>query len=66
LGEILVSHFRKFIFLKTIKTGGTSVEIFFEEFCVTSPINYTEISHANEVATPNICTWLDSTKSLPF
>ena len=24
------------------------------------------ISHANEVATPNICTWLDSTKSLPF
>ena len=28
--------------MKTIKTGGTSVEIFFEEFCVTSPINYIE------------------------
>jgi hypothetical protein len=37
---MLVSHSKKFIFLKTIKTGGTSVEIFFEEFCVASPVNY--------------------------
>lgn len=30
---MLVSHSKKFIFLKTIKTGGTSVEIFLEPFC---------------------------------
>ena len=39
---MLVSHSKNFIFLKTVKTGGTSVEIFFEEFCVTSPVNYIE------------------------
>lgn len=37
---MLVSHKRKFIFLKTVKTAGTSVEIFFEEFCVEEPIFY--------------------------
>lgn len=30
---MLVSHARKFIFLKTKKTAGTSVEIFFERYC---------------------------------
>ena len=30
---MLVSHLRNFIFLKSIKTAGTTVEIFFEEFC---------------------------------
>jgi len=37
---MLVSHINKFIFLKTIKTGGTSVEIFFEEFSVFEPKTY--------------------------
>jgi hypothetical protein len=37
---LLVSHKKKFIFLKTAKTAGTSVEIFFEEFCVAEPISY--------------------------
>ncbi len=31
---MLVSHVCRFIYLKTIKTAGTSVEIFFEPFCV--------------------------------
>jgi hypothetical protein len=31
---MLISHVRKFIYLKTIKTGGTSVEIYFEPWCV--------------------------------
>lgn len=30
---MLCSHTKKFIYLKTVKTAGTSVEIFFEEFC---------------------------------
>lgn len=31
---MLISHVRKFIYLKTRKTGGTSVEIYFEPWCV--------------------------------
>ena len=31
---MLISHVRKFIYLKTIKTGGTSVEIYFEPWCI--------------------------------
>lgn len=31
--RMLVSHRKKFIFLKTIKTGGTSVELALEPFC---------------------------------
>jgi hypothetical protein len=31
---MLISHVRKFVYLKTIKTGGTSVEIYFEPWCV--------------------------------
>ena len=30
---MLVSHLHRFIYLKTRKTGGTSVEIYFEPFC---------------------------------
>jgi len=37
---MLVSHLKKFIFLKTVKTAGTSVEIFFEEFCTATPKLY--------------------------
>lgn len=31
---MLISHRHKFIYTKTIKTGGTSVESFFERFCM--------------------------------
>ncbi len=31
---MLVSHRYKFIYLKTVKTGGTSVESYFEKFCM--------------------------------
>lgn len=31
---MLISNTHKFIFLKTVKTAGTTVEIFFERFCV--------------------------------
>ncbi|WP_448564938.1 sulfotransferase family 2 domain-containing protein [Trichothermofontia sp.] len=33
---MLVSHRHKFIYTKTIKTGGTSVESYFERFCMPS------------------------------
>src|SRR5690242_16177876 len=31
---MLVSHTKQFIYLKTTKTAGTSVEIFFQPFCL--------------------------------
>jgi hypothetical protein len=31
---MLISHRKKFIYFKTIKTAGTSVEIFFEPYCL--------------------------------
>ena len=31
---MLVSHSKKFIFLKTMKTAGASVEIYLERYCV--------------------------------
>lgn len=40
---MLCSHIKKFIFLKTMKTAGTSAEIFFERHCV--PPHIYEESH---------------------
>jgi hypothetical protein len=37
---MLISHDKKFVFLKTKKTAGTSVEIFFEEFCTPDSVDY--------------------------
>lgn len=31
---MLISHRKKFIYTKTVKTAGTSVEVFFERYCV--------------------------------
>ena len=31
---MLISHRHRFIYTKTIKTAGTSVEIYFEEACI--------------------------------
>lgn len=44
---MLISHICKFIYLKTRKTGGTSVEIFFEPYCV-DPKLYAGERHARE------------------
>lgn len=43
---MLISHRKKFIFTKTAKTAGTSVESFFEEFCMPEGV-WTE-SHQRE------------------
>ncbi len=43
---MLVSHVKKFIYTKTVKTAGTSVEVYFEPYCVapdaTDPPHYRE------------------------
>lgn len=44
---MLCSFSKKFIYLKTIKTAGTSVEIFFERYC-RSPLDYTERHFVDE------------------
>lgn len=43
---MLVSHQKRFIYLKTLKTAGTSVEIFFEKYCC--PIDAYIETHATE------------------
>src|SRR5437773_1040796 len=43
---MLVSHKHKFIYAKTIKTGGTSVESFFEPFCMHA--DEWEFTHARD------------------
>lgn len=48
---MLCSHQYKFIYLKTLKTAGTSVEIFFERFCQPTGA-YQEQHRTSEIITP--------------
>ncbi len=48
---MLVSHQHRFIFLKSVKTAGTSVEIFFERFCL--PPDVPSVEYREEVVTPH-------------
>ena len=50
---MLISHVRRFIYLKTRKTAGTSVEIYFEPFCV-DPERYSGERHHRE---PEVSQW---------
>ncbi len=43
---MLISHRKQFIYTKTAKTGGTSVESYFEKYCM--PEGEWEFSHARE------------------
>lgn len=43
---MLISHRKNFIYTKTLKTGGTSVESYFEKYCM--PEGEWEFSHARE------------------
>lgn len=43
---MLVSHSHKFIYTKTVKTAGTSVESYFERFCI--PSNEWSLSHGRD------------------
>lgn len=43
---MLISHRKKFIFTKTNKTAGTSIESYYERFCM--PVGEWEESHARE------------------
>lgn len=65
---MLVSHRRKFIYTKTLKTAGTSVESYFEPFCMAdgewTPSHYREEYAAQTgivgyrgMAMPKNCTW---------
>jgi hypothetical protein len=41
--NLLVSHTKEFIYLKTVKTGGTSTEVLFQPFCMPTPISVNDI-----------------------
>jgi hypothetical protein len=43
---MLISHRKKFIYTKTAKTGGTSIEVYFEPYCM--PENEWTFTHARE------------------
>jgi len=43
---MLISHRKKFIFTKTAKTAGTSVEVYFEKYCL--PEGEWEFAHSRE------------------
>jgi hypothetical protein len=44
---MLISHKYRFVYLKTVKTAGTSIEIYFESYCV-DPEHYPGPSHARD------------------
>src|SRR5262245_35130819 len=46
---MLVSHLKRFIYLKTKKTAGTSIEIYFEPYCVEA-VAYAGARHATAAA----------------
>jgi hypothetical protein len=46
---VLVSTSKKFIYLKTIKTAGTSVEVYFERYCVDPSIKHEEVHYRDEI-----------------
>jgi len=48
---MLVSHRKKFIYLKTKKTAGTSVEIYLERYCLPPDEPYVEAHHRPETIT---------------
>ena len=50
---MLISHSKRFIYLKTRKTGGTSVEIYFERYCLNPAAPYEERHHRD----PEISEW---------
>jgi len=45
---VLISHEYKFIFIKNIKVAGTSVEAFFEKYCVDPDVKYAVESNTDE------------------
>ncbi len=48
---MLVSHLHRFIYIKTRKTGGTSVEIYFEPYCCDPAKPYVELHSRDEEET---------------
>ena len=67
---VLISHRHKFIYLKNIKVAGTSVEAFFEKYCVAPEQNHRMAPGTDEVVTkygiigyrgnnPEGCKWVN-------
>lgn len=49
---MLVSHRKKFIFLKTTKTAGTSIEIYLERYCLPADHKYVMTRGRKQTVTP--------------
>ena len=49
---MLLSHAHQFIYTKTVKTAGTSVEIYFEDACSPSGVRIDRGHHIDETITP--------------
>ena len=49
---MLVSHRKRFIFLKTVKTAGTSIEVYLERYCLPPDEPYEATEQRAEIVTP--------------
>jgi hypothetical protein len=49
---MLISHRNRFIYTKTMKTAGTSVEIYFEDACLPARNNFVRGHAIDEIVTP--------------
>ena len=49
---MLLSHRHRFIYTKTLKTAGTSVEIYFEDACIPADMEIDQGHHIGETVTP--------------
>jgi hypothetical protein len=49
---VLLSHVHRFIYTKTVKTAGTSVEIYFEDACIPPESDIIRGHHIEETVTP--------------
>ncbi|MHA3978293.1 sulfotransferase family 2 domain-containing protein [Halovulum sp. GXIMD14794] len=47
----LVSHTHRFVYLKTFKTASTSIEAFFERYCVDDPARHQPVEYCPEIVT---------------
>ncbi len=52
LAAVLISHEKKFIYTKTAKTAGTSVEVYFEKYC--APSDEYQFSHSRDFMESNV------------
>ena len=63
---MLISHRHRFIYTKTIKTAGTSVEAYFEPYCMAEGAWQASHEHAEQVSPEGVVGFRGATWAWPF